>query len=147
MKISIFKRDTISKLNPSWKLKLGYLIRVGPSKVRFGYTHTLCFTFQKEIKILFEPTLALSCIITSSVCLNPDKMGFLYFHTLWTTFSPLENLLYYSECMASWPDDIDYIQAPDHLGQSLCHHATFIKHHITDTTFYFLALLQYTTVG
>ena len=47
--------------------------------------------------------------------------------------------------MASWPDDIDYVQAPDHLGQSLCRHATFIKHHINDTTF--LALLAYTALG
>ena len=35
----------------------------------------------------------------------------------------------------------DYVKAPDHLGQSLCRHATFIKHHINDTIFHFLALL------
>ena len=32
----------------------------------------------------------------------------------------------------------DYVKAPDHLGQSLCRHATFIKHHINDMIQYFI---------
>ena len=76
---------------------------------------------------------------------EPGQNGFLYFHFM-NNFLFFENLLYYSECVASWPDDIDYVQAPDHLGQSLRRYATFIKHHINDATSYILTLLAYTAV-